>query len=93
MISARGCQVAAAIVFSLCPTTRPLKASSGYVEVERESHYGSTSVQFPCIVQLLQMFDMSLGHFAKLYRLLPYCKLPLHIIGKVAKTMINTEKT
>ena len=31
MISARGCQVAAAIVFSLCPTTRPLRASSGYV--------------------------------------------------------------
>ena len=50
------------------------------------------AVQFPCIVQLLQMFDMSLGHFAKLYRLLPYCKLPLHIIGKVAKTRINTER-
>ena len=40
MISVRGCQAAAAIVFSLCLTTRPLKASSGYVEVERESHYG-----------------------------------------------------
>ena len=92
MISARGCQVAVAIVFSLCPTTRPLKASSGYVEVERESHYGCPSVRFPCIVQLLQMFDMSLGHFAKLYRLLPYCKLPLHIIGKVAKnTWITIE--
>merc|ERR1712004_137210 len=30
-----------------------------------------------------RMFDMSLGHFTKLYRLLPYCKLPLHIIGKM----------
>ena len=57
----------------------------------KENH--TMAVQFPCIVQLLQMFDMSLGHFAKLYRLLPYCKLPLHIIGKVAKTRINTKRT
>ena len=32
---------------------------------------------------LHQMFDMSLGHFIKLYKLLPFCWTPLHIIGKV----------
>ena len=54
-----------------------------HIIIHHFPYHPSQTTSSPIVANMHQMFDLSLGQFIKLYKLLQACWLPLHIIGKV----------